>query len=296
MVAVRYDGRRHECDNGRPATVAAWTIAPPTRRELRPIAMTTTTRQPPKPGTAPAPDARPTLQLSLPQVVGSALAAATSALAASFLGVAGTLIGAVFGAVIATIGGALYSHSLGVAALRMRVLREVNGVDDDAATTVDTRSRAVDDGEAITVDTRSRAVGSGPAGRGSLKTAGPDLLTVPARRRWLRPVAAMALGVVIALAGITAFELVLGHPVSGSTSSGTSIGQAVRAAPATASPSTSDSTSPASTATASATSTATPSTTATTTSSPSATSSATAPAAGATASPQSAAVESQPAG
>ena len=66
---------------------------------------------------------RPSFGLSVPQVVGSALAAATSALAASFLGVAGTLIGAVVGAVIATIGGAVYSHSLVKAATQLRVIR-----------------------------------------------------------------------------------------------------------------------------------------------------------------------------
>ena len=49
----------------------------------------------------------------------------------------------------------------------------------------------------------------------------------PPERRRVRMVAGLALGVVLALAGITAVELIIGHPVSGSTTSGTTIGQAV---------------------------------------------------------------------
>ena len=66
---------------------------------------------------------RSVLGLSVPQVLGGALAAATSALAASFLGVAGTLVGAVVGSVVATIGAAIYSHSLRKAATQLRVIR-----------------------------------------------------------------------------------------------------------------------------------------------------------------------------
>ena len=59
---------------------------------------------------------RSVLGLSVAQVLGGALAAATSALAASFLGVAGTLVGAVVGSVVATVGAAVYAHSLRKAA------------------------------------------------------------------------------------------------------------------------------------------------------------------------------------
>jgi hypothetical protein len=52
------------------------------------------------------------LELSGVQVAASALAAISSAVAASFLGVGGTVVGAGVGSVIATISTALYQHSL----------------------------------------------------------------------------------------------------------------------------------------------------------------------------------------
>ncbi len=54
----------------------------------------------------------PRLELSLPQIVAGALAAASAAVASSWLGVAGTVFGAVVVSVVATVGTALYSHSL----------------------------------------------------------------------------------------------------------------------------------------------------------------------------------------
>jgi hypothetical protein len=54
----------------------------------------------------------PRLELSAAQVAGGALAAITSAVAGSTLGVNGTLAGAAVGSVVATVGGELYTHSL----------------------------------------------------------------------------------------------------------------------------------------------------------------------------------------
>lgn len=194
---------------------------------------------------------RPLLGLSLPQVTGGALAAATSAVALSFFGVAGTLIGAVVGSLVATIGAAVYSHSLGVAAAQLRVVRvagrpDANGVGDDR-TDVDPASGN---------DTAS----ADPAPVG-------EVTAKPTERRWLRLATGVALGVVLALAGITAVELILGHPVSGSTTSGTTIGQAVggqrEASSATLAPSPTSTKNPAAApaTTATATSESTPSAT-----------------------------------
>ena len=161
------------------------------------------------------PRGRSGLGLSVPQVLGGALAAATSALAASFLGVAGTLVGAVVGSVVATIGAAAYSHSLRKAASQLRVIRPAIRPDDALASRVSPEADPVagdgnDQGEVL---------------------PGLPLRTVPARRRWLRLTVGVVVGVVLALAGITAAELIIGHPVSGSTKSGTTIGQAVDSAP-----------------------------------------------------------------
>ncbi|GAB2454460.1 hypothetical protein GCM10027187_23340 [Streptosporangium sandarakinum] len=50
--------------------------------------------------------------LSLPQIIGGALATMTAAVAASYLGVAGTVIGAAVMSVGSTVGGAVYTHYL----------------------------------------------------------------------------------------------------------------------------------------------------------------------------------------
>ena len=50
--------------------------------------------------------------LSLPQIAGAALAAVTAAVAASYLGVAGTVIGAAVASVASTVGNAIYTHYL----------------------------------------------------------------------------------------------------------------------------------------------------------------------------------------
>jgi hypothetical protein len=62
-----------------------------------------------KPESGTKPDKRH-VDLSLPQVAGSAAAAVTAAVLASFLGVYGTVIGAAVVSVVATTGGALYQH------------------------------------------------------------------------------------------------------------------------------------------------------------------------------------------
>src|SRR5262249_27727682 len=52
---------------------------------------------------------RSRLELSAPQVLGGALAAASAAVASSWLGVAGTVLGAVVVSLVASVGTALYS-------------------------------------------------------------------------------------------------------------------------------------------------------------------------------------------
>lgn len=60
------------------------------------------------------------LGVSGAQVVGSALAAMSSAVLLSTVGVAGTLIGAAFGSVVITIGGAAYTYYLDASKKKMR--------------------------------------------------------------------------------------------------------------------------------------------------------------------------------
>jgi hypothetical protein len=63
---------------------------------------------------------RPRLQLSATQVIASALAATTATVAASYLGVAGTVIGAAVASVLTVVGNAVYSHSIQRTSERVR--------------------------------------------------------------------------------------------------------------------------------------------------------------------------------
>lgn len=155
-----------------------------------PTSTTTAPREPKAP--------TPGLGLGPAQIAASALAAVTSALAASFLGVAGTIIGAAVGSVVATVGAAVYAHSLRTASSRLRELRPQAG---------------------------------GPASRRARPVSGPEHTpAVPAvrPRRPFGRLAAVVVGVfAVALAGITAAEAVMGHPISSSSTAGTTLSRVV---------------------------------------------------------------------
>jgi len=184
------------------------------------------------------------LDLGVAQVAGSALAAVTAALAASTLGVAGTILGAGVGAVVATVGSALYAHSLRRATERVRQLRLMEMRPTGGVRWPAPRSRASADDEPPTLP---------------LTTATEPLPAEPedaGRRPWRRSALMIAGGFALALAGITAAEAVIGHPLSSSKESGTSVGRAVTgdggggsSTPSTSTPSTSQTSSPTSSAT-----------------------------------------------
>ena len=64
------------------------------------------------------------LQVTVAQVIAGALAAVSAAVVASTFGLAGTLLGAAVTSVVATIAGALYTHSLEQAQARLRLRRD----------------------------------------------------------------------------------------------------------------------------------------------------------------------------
>ncbi|MEU6744340.1 hypothetical protein [Streptosporangium sandarakinum] len=68
--------------------------------------------------------------LSLPQIIGGALATMTAAVAASYLGVAGTVIGAAVMSVGSTVGGAVYTHYLKQTGSRLPFLSRQEAGDD----------------------------------------------------------------------------------------------------------------------------------------------------------------------
>jgi hypothetical protein len=63
------------------------------------------------------------LDLSFTKIAGGALAAVTTAVAASFLGVTGTLTGAAFGSIVSSIAAAVYAASIKTAHTRIRSTR-----------------------------------------------------------------------------------------------------------------------------------------------------------------------------
>jgi len=163
-----------------------------------PTTSTDTLPDSPPPNTT---EPEPLFGLGLVQILASTLAAVSAALAASFLGVAGTIIGAALGSLVATIGSAIYAHSLRTAGSRLQRLRPPGPGTPSA-----------------------RAV-PGPAQRT------PGAVTL-ARRRWLGASAAVIAGFVLALTGLTLAETVLGHPVSNNGTTGTTLARAVDPAPA----------------------------------------------------------------
>ncbi|WP_121749663.1 hypothetical protein [Streptomyces sp. E2N166] len=134
------------------------------------------------------------IDLSVPQVAGSALAAVVAAKLASSFGVYGTILGAGLISVIATCGGSVLQHFFKRTGERMRV---------------------------------KRAVGAGRTGGPAAQVPGEFTRGTVYRARtmgWKRPLVAAALVFGVTMAGITTYELASGESLSGSRS--TTVGSA----------------------------------------------------------------------
>ncbi|WP_256107068.1 hypothetical protein [Streptomyces sp. ODS05-4] len=143
------------------------------------------------------------IDLSAPQVAGSAVAAVVAAKLASNMGVYGTVLGAGVISVIATCGGSVFQH------LFSRTGEQVRGAKEQ----VGARSRR---------PTRTGAPADAAAdGRfGAATTYGTRV------RGWKRSAVAAALVFLVAMAGITTYELATGQDFSGGK--GTTVGSVVR--------------------------------------------------------------------
>jgi hypothetical protein len=140
--------------------------------------------------------------LSVTQVSGGALAAVTAAVGASYLGVAGTLIGAAVGSVISTVAAALYSNSLSRAA---RVSR-----------TLVVRQTLVPPEPDPQPEIAEEPDGPRPEPH-------PLRNSVWQRINW-KPVLLVAASVFVAAMAVISFsELVLGHPIANAGQSGTTL-------------------------------------------------------------------------
>ncbi|MFE5136748.1 hypothetical protein ACFRDV_03595 [Streptomyces fagopyri] len=158
------------------------------------------------PGTA-AGAGRRRLDLSLPQVAGSAVAAVVAAKLASYFGVYGTILGAGLVSVVATCGGTVFQHFF---------------------------KRTGEQIRDVTVQAKPAAPGdrSFPAqGTGEFTPSVPGEFgegTVYRARvtSWKRPLVAAALVFGVTMAGVTTYELVSGQSFSGDGTSSTTVGDA----------------------------------------------------------------------
>jgi hypothetical protein len=166
------------------------------------------------PSTQPHPTGRPRLQLSATQLVASALAAVTATIAASFLGINGTVIGAAIASVLTVAGNAIYSHSIHRTRERVRTAVPVTarrGMSDPTGPRYPTAR--------LTITPPSAA----PVRSGAVPTDGGPVEPVPAARaehrgttgHRLRNLGFATAGVFVAvLTLLTSVELVAGRPIS----------------------------------------------------------------------------------
>ncbi|MFN2562572.1 MAG: hypothetical protein ABR571_14925 [Jatrophihabitans sp.] len=152
--------------------------------------------------------------LSATQLVATALAAITATIAASYLGVSGTVIGAALASVVSAVGNAVYGHSLRTTSERVRVDR------------VFLRER------------RQPGPAAAPAEENVIQN-GPPMLPEPARpptrsrpaahpqTAWRRIAIGSIASFVAVLAVVTGVEVVAGRPLSdlvrGNGGTGTSV-------------------------------------------------------------------------
>jgi len=157
------------------------------------------------------------LDVSVVQVLGSALAAVTAAVVASFVGVAGTVAGAAVMSVVATIGTAMYTHSLDQARDRLRAVQ--------AAQLASRRALAGPTGATL-AEGPSTVGAADQSARGSTAVRGAD-------SPWASgAVAAAAVAVfLLSMGAVSGFELLAGRPISSLLGhhggSGTTIGRVI---------------------------------------------------------------------
>jgi hypothetical protein len=171
-------------------------------------------------------------------VLAGALAALTAAVLASTFGVEGTITGAAFGSVVATVGGTWYAWSLERTHHRLRpkmeniasIARSKADKDQPATRTVasvaPTSPTPVAAGQDGTADSAQRASGIGH----TFEESGE----LRRRPRWLVLGLAAFSAFVIAMAALTVYEVITGKPVSAQVGGGNVGGTTINPQPDTA--------------------------------------------------------------
>ncbi|MET8326845.1 hypothetical protein [Streptomyces sp. NPDC005181] len=188
------------------------------------------------------------IDLSVPQVAGSAVAAVAAAVAASQLGVYGTIFGAGVMSVVATCGGSVFQHffrrtgeQIREVTVYTRETRDTRGAREGCGTGSERRpSVASLDATAVfrtvaaepdrthlrepLADDGTRLLASYPAALDEEFSASTTHGT--RIRGWKRPVLGAVAVFAVSMAGITTYELISGNDLSGGQ--GTTVGSAVR--------------------------------------------------------------------
>ncbi|MEU0126967.1 hypothetical protein [Streptomyces sp. NPDC006289] len=191
------------------------------------------------------------IDLSLPQVAGSAVAAVAAAVMASQLGVYGTIAGAGVMSVVATCGGSVFQHFFRRTGEQIREVtvqvkqpagRQVTvhtketipaswRPDDSATRVLRTVPEPAPDRTRVLRQVRPGGRGPGDPPAGDQRTGGDDTYS-DARthgtrvRGWKRSALAATGVFVLSMAGITVYELASGHDLGGG--GGTTVGSVVR--------------------------------------------------------------------
>jgi hypothetical protein len=169
--------------------------------------------------------------LSVPKLAGGALASVTTAVMASFFGVAGTFIGAALGSVVSSVAATVYVTSLQTAGSRIRG----SGSDDSKKSPA-----GADPKDPTRVPDPYGAMGQPAPSFGATAALAPS--SPPTRHRPRRPRSRSSVwqpvmlmtGFVflVAMGAISGTELFLGHPISDSERTGSTVSQIVAPKPA----------------------------------------------------------------
>lgn len=168
------------------------------------------------------PEQKRFVDLSATQLAGGALAAMTSAVIGARLGVAGTIAGAAIGSIVAGVAGALYTASLKRTKDKITSVIVSRGDDDTTELTTVTDDTVVLD-RWQTASLPAATDPQPPLGAADSQALVDEREPLTRRLPWKRILISAVAVFVLAIAGITAFELVSGHAISGGE--GTTISQ-----------------------------------------------------------------------
>jgi hypothetical protein len=171
------------------------------------------------------------VNVSTVQVGASAAAAVTSALAASFFGVAGTLIGAAVGSIVSTIAGTLYADYLRRAGRRIRDTKSVVIQRIPGEVLATTPLRHLTSPTDLPGEASMRAIGDETEDEAIALplSSSTELLAERGERPWWRrpavtlPAVGIA-GFAIAIGAVSVAELIKGGPISGGTGAPSIVG------------------------------------------------------------------------